>query len=140
MNYLRQQIVNQARSYLDTPFLHLGRTKKGLDCVGLIVRVAKDLNLSEYDLKKYSRLPDLPLFMKSWRSCSDLTRKSLKKRLPGDIIIVALPYYPCHVGFLSEKNTIIHALSSRNKVCEHRISNEWLLKFRECFSFNQIED
>ena len=136
----RIDVINQARKYLGVPFIHLGRTSNGLDCIGLVVKVAKDLELSEFDLDRYSRSPNLKLFIETWRSCPDITRKKMKDRLPGDILTISLPYYPCHVGFLSENNTIIHALSSREQVCEHRINKEWLSKLRECFSFNNIED
>ena len=54
---LLSDIVDQARGYLGTPFLHQGRTRHGLDCVGLVIRVAHDLGLSDYDIDHYARAP-----------------------------------------------------------------------------------
>ena len=53
-NVSGQEIVKVARTYLGAPFKLHGRDKRGIDCVGLIVSVAKEFGLavdySAYDL------------------------------------------------------------------------------------------
>ena len=52
-------IVTTARKWLGTPFHHQGRVPNvGLDCVGLVIQVAKELNLSNFDTTNYSAIPD----------------------------------------------------------------------------------
>jgi cell wall-associated NlpC family hydrolase len=51
----RTDIVAAARTYLGVPWRHQGRTRAGLDCAGLIVMVARDLALSDYDSTAYGR-------------------------------------------------------------------------------------
>ena len=71
MTITREMIVAEARSWIGTAFKHQGRMKKsygnrgGCDCIGLIVGVAKVLQLSSgqgwmldyYDNRHYHRLP-----------------------------------------------------------------------------------
>lgn len=55
----RQDIVDSARSYIGVPFRHQGRHKKaGLDCLGLIVQVARDLGYVIEEVADYARYPD----------------------------------------------------------------------------------
>jgi len=52
----RIEIVNEVRTWLDTPFQHQGRLKGvACDCIGLIVGVNKKFNITDYDnLKKWN--------------------------------------------------------------------------------------
>lgn len=45
----RAQIVEEARSYLGTKWLHQGRTRDGVDCAGLVACVGNALGLIAYD-------------------------------------------------------------------------------------------
>jgi hypothetical protein len=49
-----EQVAQAARKYLGVPFKLHGRDERGMDCVGLIVCVAKQFGL-ESDLKDYDR-------------------------------------------------------------------------------------
>ena len=131
-------IISQARKYVGTPFHHQGRSKRGLDCVGLIARVAKDLGLSEYDFLQYDRIPNPLLFMSILRSCPDWDRVPLQEMREGDVLIFKLSSYPCHLAFLATEGRIIHALSLRGRVCEHRLSSDWRRKIRDCFRFKGV--
>jgi len=131
-------VITQARKYVGTPFLHQGRTDKGLDCVGLIARVAKDLNLSNYDFLQYNQIPNPILFMSILRSCPDWDRISIQEITVGDVLVLKLSEYPCHLAFLATESRIIHALSLRGRVCEHRLSSDWRRKIRDCFRFKGV--
>ena len=136
----RKQIIKTARQYVGTPFQHLGRTERGLDCVGLIVRVAHDLGLSTFDFDAYSREPDARVFSDVLRGCKDIRRVvPLDAAQPGDIVTIALPSYPCHLAFLSEDSYLIHAFRGYDKVCEHGLNASWKRRIRECYSFRGIK-
>ena len=41
-----QQVVEAARKYVGTPIMEGGRSREGIDCVGLVLCTARDLELS----------------------------------------------------------------------------------------------
>ncbi len=51
-------VVAAARAYLGTPFVHVGRSALGVDCVGLLILAGKDagLILPGYQTRLYSRV------------------------------------------------------------------------------------
>ncbi len=53
----RCNAIESARTWVGTPFRHQGRGKSGIDCVGLVINVGKDIGAvpSEYDNKNYPR-------------------------------------------------------------------------------------
>lgn len=134
----RNDIISKAREYLGTPFRHQGRSRTGLDCIGLIVRVAHDLELSKEDFLQYDRRPNN--FQLQFYLGQHLEKRSNPKDiLPGDIILFSLPSYPCHVAFYSDTDTIIHSLANRKKVVEHRLDEEWKSRIRGVYYFGGIE-
>lgn len=63
----KEQIIAKAREFIGTPYLHQGRVKgAGIDCCGLVIQVAKELGLSDYDLTGYSRYADGVDFLKEF--------------------------------------------------------------------------
>jgi cell wall-associated NlpC family hydrolase len=131
------RIVQQAREYIGVPFLHQGRSKRGVDCVGLVVRVAQDLGLSRYDFTEYGMDPNLSQFMRVLRACPDWERIPITDRQSGDVLVLALNV-PCHVAIYTGSG-VIHAMSLRGKVCEHRLTSDWKRKVRECYRFKGVE-
>ncbi len=126
----RDDVVSVARSYLGTPWRHLGRSEHGLDCVGLIVVVCSILKLSGYDLKTYPREPRSSEFLEHFLRGGG-TRVALDAAFPGDLVLFREQRYPCHVAFLSERDglpTIIHAHATRRAVLEEVLVSIWLAK------------
>jgi hypothetical protein len=60
MTLLRSQIVAKAKSFIGTPWKHQGRTRRSVDCVGLVVAIADELGVLPPDLEipPYRRVPD----------------------------------------------------------------------------------
>jgi hypothetical protein len=104
-------IVATARSWMDVPFEHQGRTRHGVDCVGLLVVVARAHKLSKYDFLGYNRRPDGTLLA---HFAGAAKRLQLTAAGPGDIVVLADKNHPCHAAILAERagqRTIIHALA-----------------------------
>lgn len=81
----RQQVVMTARGYIGTPFHHQGRGRfYGIDCVGLVICVAQDLRLSEFDYTDYRRMPDVTLFRSLLREHLDIKPKN--SAVLGDVL------------------------------------------------------
>jgi cell wall-associated NlpC family hydrolase len=104
----RQQIIDEARTWLGTPFRHQGRLKGvGVDCGGLIVCVRKDLGISEWDYTTYSRQPQPKVMVKYLKEFGNPVKKS--EMQPADVIWMKVEGNPQHLGIYTEKNTVIHA-------------------------------
>lgn len=125
-----KQIVKTARTYIETPFKHQGRKKGiGIDCAGLIIQVAKELEYFSDDvITVYSRLPDghtvkerCEKFLERLRNKNDMQA--------GDVVLMRLGKFPQHVGILGNSSqypfTIIHAYGPYKKVVEHRLDEKW---------------
>lgn len=136
MENVKRQIIRTARHYVGVPFKHQGRTGDGLDCIGLIIRVAHDLGLSTADFKAYTREPNARVFFDNL--AHHLTRKPGEPE-PGDVIAFALPKYPCHVAIYTDLGTIIHALSKRGSVVEHTLSEDWRRRIRSVWEMPGVE-
>lgn len=125
-------MVAAARGWVGVPWRHQGRTRAGIDCVGLLIVVAQDLGIDDgFDFRAYSRRPD-------GRALRELMVDKLDRAAaiaPGRIGLFAQAgTYPCHVGVFGDR-TMIHAHALNRKVVEHRLSDEWRCRLRGVFRY-----
>lgn len=148
------QIVEAARGWLGTPYVHQARGPKGAeggtDCVGLLIGVAVELGLIEegYDPTGYSWETDgsqLRLELSKWAEPIALVSEPEGAEFwfeiirPGDIAVFRVTGLPQHTGFLSEIDYgvsgtypgLIHAYNPARKVVEHTLSDRWLRRMIE---------
>ena len=132
----RSLVVAEARSWLECPFHHQGRLKTiGVDCVGLVLCVAKQLKLIEadFDVQGYSRIPDGVNLLHI--ADSKLIRITKEEMQPGDILVVSFDKEPQHLGILGNYRhgglSIIHAAGGggNDKVIETRLMFSSAMKF-----------
>lgn len=134
-----EDVVACARSYIGTRFLHQGRLKKtthhkgGVDCLGLLVEVARECNLRskiggllvDYDEFNYPHYPDTA------RLCEMLTTHlhEVEGRFqPADIALFEVNGRAQHMGILSSfllGEGIIHAYAPARCVVEHALDAYW---------------
>lgn len=135
----RQLFIQHARSYIGTPFVHQGRTRQGVDCVGFLIVVAREFNLidPDYDYTNYGKFNDPKILLRELDRF--MIRKSIKERIEGDIVCFALPSFPCHVAICSNQNKIIHALNTRKKVVEHTLTSSWEKKICSCYEIPGVD-
>lgn len=139
--YLQNKIVEVARSFIGSKYHHQGRMKKtdnhdgGIDCIGLIIEVARKLSikgsdnkdLSFYNRLDYSYTPSahlLPEFLDKHLIKIDQT-----KITNGDVLLFGVFGNSTHVGitFIDEIGNlgIIHCYESIGKVTAHLLSKTW---------------
>lgn len=144
---LQNSIVQAARGWLGTRFHHQGRLKKsdthkgGVDCLGLLIGVAAELNLpfSKYDETSYSHYPDTQKLRNNLASLlQEIPTANIEE---GDILLLNIDGNPQHlaiVGEISGIPSIIHAYAPARAVVEHVFDDWWrervVAAFRVVFS------
>lgn len=135
----RQEVVAQARTWLGTPFHHQARLLGvGVDCVGLVIGVARTLNLvaPDFDVTAYPRVPDGTSFM----HLVNLHMRPIQRQdmQPGDVVAVRFDSDPQHLGILGNYShgglSIIHAASRSSKVIETRLMFNRQMYFVQAFA------
>lgn len=147
-------LIEEARTWLGTPFRHQGRIRGvGCDCLGLLIGVAKALDLqgregqklAEWDSLAYGHFPNEETL---WGGLSAALYPT-ENLAAGCIVLMAIDGRAQHLGIVGvvnqesrirnqEKNhdscfmlndsetlTLIHAYAPHRKVVEHRLSEEW---------------
>ena len=137
-NRVADRIVVQARTWLGTPFKHQGRKKGvGVDCLGLLVGIAEELNLQDergkplaaFDALDYGHLPDEKRLWRGLKSCLSPNRE-------GNIALFHIDGTARHLGIIARDKayrTLIHAYAPARKVVEHRLDEMWESRIVELF-------
>ena len=134
-------IIDAARSYLGVPFKHQGRSALGLDCLGLLVCVARDCGLcyagkplSDADRTDYGHLPNSERLYLGLSSV--LKRSSFP--VAGGIVLLSVDKVARHLGIVAIYPggglSLIHAYAPARRVVEHRMDNEWQQRIYQCFT------
>jgi len=143
-------IAAAARGWLGTRFHHQGRLKKttthkgGVDCLGLLVGIARELNLRtpdnvpvvDFDRTDYTHLPDTDYL-------SPMLSRLLQKIpiggiKPGNILLLTIDGRPQHMGVVSDTGSgigIIHAFAPARAVVEHALDKIWRQRIVAAYCF-----
>jgi cell wall-associated NlpC family hydrolase len=126
-------VVACARSFLGVRYRHQGRSREhGIDCIGLLVMVARELELvpHDFDVNGYPRMPDGTLF--------DLLGAHLAAggdvTLAGSVLAMEFGGEPHHTGIASDIG-VIHVYAQVRRCVEHRLDARWLARVRGSFIF-----
>lgn len=134
----REAILDEAATWLGTPFRHQGRIKGiGCDCVGLIIGIARRFGLSDYDCLDYPREPDGATLRA--RLDARLAPLPLARAKPGDVLLLRIRRHPQHVGILSRRG-LIHAHAGSGGVVETRMTARWSERLLAAYRFPGLED
>jgi NlpC/P60 family putative phage cell wall peptidase len=121
---IKEDIVAEARKWLDTPYHHQARViGHGVDCIGLIVGVCKALALPHADSVNYGRMPEGDrLIMELRRHAGREVRPELAEA--GDILVFRFLCKPRHVA-IKTNSGMIHSWAQMGKVVEHGLDKPW---------------
>lgn len=130
--------IAEARAYVaeGVRFRHQGRSRRGVDCAGLLLASMAAIGRPIADLPAYGREP-----------LGDGLRAMLVANLgepvpkagmrPGDVVLMKFRGEPSHVGLIGDYAhggcSLIHAYAMMKKVVEHRIDEEWSGYITEVF-------
>lgn len=107
----REQIAAAALAYRGAPWRHLGRSITGMDCIGLVIAVARDVGAkpADFDLH-YDRRPDGTM---AGMLREHLRPVSVRRATQGTVVVVATGLAGHHVGIMLDDRRFIHATSGR---------------------------
>jgi len=132
-------LIAEARRWLGTPFRHQGRTGDGLDCVGLLVVIARGLDLPHHDVTGYTRRAEGMGFLDHFHA--HLVEIAPGIARAGDVLVFVETAYPCHTGLMSSHRGaahLIHAHALRGRVIEEPFAGGCADKLRFAFRFPQL--
>lgn len=129
----RSDIVSVARAWVGTPWRHQGRLKgHSCDCVGLLIGVARELDLGDYR-KPYRRRPNVEEMRAALGE--HLREIPQEDARGGDVLYLSFAGEPTHVGILSSPTMLIHAYQPVGRVVEHTIDGRWRKRIVAAYRF-----
>lgn len=146
----RHAILAAARPLLGLPFQHQGRgvrfadgTQSGVDCLGMILRVAWDVGIPLEDWQGYPATTDGTLLRQECQR--QLVEIPVADAVPADVVQWAeptpfggKPRPPCNLALLgweSGRVTMIHAMTRYGMVTTHDYSDVWPRLVRWAYRF-----
>jgi NlpC/P60 family putative phage cell wall peptidase len=137
----RAEIIAEARSWKGTPYRHQGRLKGvAVDCAGLVNKSGETFGcVSATDANKtdYLSEPD-PIKMKAALDKLYIRIPKTEMR-PADIPWMRARSKAQHIGILSERNTLIHAVQNYD-VQELPIDNMVTSRIVAVYRFKGVSD
>ena len=125
-----------ALSLVETPFLHLGRTRNGCDCVGMLIIIERERGNNPIDLKVYSREAQGSNLLEQYleKNCGPKL-KPYEGYAVNDILLIQFPKhpFPSHVGMVVPHPHglgIVHCYANVGQVVYHRIDPRWERRIR----------
>jgi cell wall-associated NlpC family hydrolase len=112
-----------ATSLIGAPFRFMGRTARGVDCIGLVLFCFRAAGWTLPELKVYSMdLEDVDIerLAREMAPC-DETRKARE----GDALLFRIGKKPRHFGIVTARGTLVSANDVEQRVVEHGIDYQW---------------
>lgn len=130
-------IVAAARSWLYTPFHHQGRLKGvGVDCLGVILGVAHELKITDFDVKGYGRIPSGKQIEEGL--ALHCNRVHISEMRNGDIILFRFDKEPQHLAFKTDVG-ILHSYQSVGECVETSMDESWQRRLVSVWRFKGLD-
>lgn len=138
------RLADAARAYIGMRFRHRGRSRLGVDCVGLGVLAYADCGVAVPDFRLYSREPHRDgLVAHMTRALGEPVHVGpapLSELLDGDVIVLRFEVEPHHVGIVGARDyggttalTLIHADGEAGRVHEQRLTPDMAARITYVF-------
>lgn len=138
-----EKIVSQARLWVGTRFRHQGRRRAvegdrgGVDCIGLVIGVGRELGLEVFDMRNYGRDPDLEGQLLKEHCDQNLLR--FPYLVPGTLVLMHFGGFPRHMGIIGDYKggglSLIHSFVESGRCVEHRLDDRWKSQIIERYRF-----
>jgi cell wall-associated NlpC family hydrolase len=132
----RSEISAAALAMVGTKFHAQGRLPGvGLDCIGVVVCVARQLEIPHWDIPAYSMRPDGQLMP---ALAAQLERVQGEPQ-EGDVLLMSFDKEPHHVAIVVDGGRIVHAYSTVRKCVVQEYTDHWRSKVRAVYRFPGVE-
>lgn len=138
MTVRAEYLVDVARTWLGTPFVHQGRNRHGVDCIGFVCSVFGELgedSLLQRLPRDYARQPKAELL-------EGLREVAVEETTPQPGLIALLSWpgakHPSHVAIVTGR-TLIHCYQHAGKVVEHGFRGNWLSRTHSLWRANCLD-
>jgi cell wall-associated NlpC family hydrolase len=133
-------VVAEARQWIGVRYRHQGRSRDGVDCIGLPAVVRAELGLPALDVTGYARTSTAFEMLDFCRA--HMTEVAPADLHPGDIL-VQIDGIGRHMAIvcdypLGDSLGIIHAWLPNRRVTECRLDDNFMRTVRGCFRFKEI--
>lgn len=125
----RCEIVEEARSWVATPYQHMGRVKgAGVDCSQHVIAVAVALGYvpADFNIPVHAPRPHPRIFEELTRHLEQISQEEIE---PGDILVLCFNLKkktPAHMGFVTDIGFChLHPSHEVARVVEQRM-DEWV--------------
>lgn len=147
-SFVADRFLEAVREYVGVKWKHRGRSKTGIDCVGLIHVAGKDCGLHDFvDDVEYTRISVGQDLLKPFRDHMEEIRLGpncgLSDLHDGDVLILRDNLMPQHCGVIGTRwgqKTLIHATAYHGKVVEEFIKRDHYQKAITAFRFRFLTD
>lgn len=96
---LADRVVEEALTWVGVPYRDKGRSRTdGVDCAGLIVKVAHAVGYTDYDSRRYTTRPNVADFLRELRG--HLDEIPMSELGHGDVLVLRGPRLPVHCGIV----------------------------------------
>lgn len=136
-------IVAEARTWIGVPFRHQGRSRDGVDCIGLPVCVRAALGIeTKFAGVDYGRTAKDEAMLAYCRS--NMVEVRFSELQEGDLLIIAFGVnrhmaIVCKYPLADEVLGVIHSMAETKKgVVEQRMDPRWTRFVRGCFRFREV--
>lgn len=133
-------VVAEARAWIGTRYRHQGRSREGVDCIGLPVCVRAGLGLPAMDASGYARqTTDSEMLSYCRANMVEVDRSAIA---PGDLLVQVngmVRHMAIVADYLHGGLSIVHAWLPARRVVEQRLDENFMKAVRGCFRFPEVQ-
>lgn len=135
-----RQIILHSREWKEVKFRHQGRSKYGVDCIGLFSEVAKEIGRDIPIPSNYTHHPDQTFLLAEMNRLFDKITK--EEFTIGDLALMRFmddqKRIPCRHVVMRTDLGVLHSSAQFRKVTEHGLDDEWWAKIEHCFRMRRM--
>jgi cell wall-associated NlpC family hydrolase len=137
-----EDVVREARSFIGCRYRHQGRSRSGVDCIGLPVCVRAGLGLQPLDAAPgYARTSEAFEMLHFCRV--HMSEVDCGELQPGDVLVQVNGmnrHMAIVADYLHGGLSIVHAWLPNKKVVECRLDDDFMAIVAGCFRFKEIDE
>lgn len=139
----RAEMVAAARSYVGARWAHQKRSKRAVDCIGLVAVSLRDIGVDGEDVRGYEREPD---GVRLRQGMVERFGDPVDEWREGDVVLLRWNTsggLESHVGIIGSHRglwTLIHSWATQKRVVEHLIDATWAARIADVFSLTGDAD